>query len=59
LLFAETENLIPSPFFAALAFWLLIIFASFSLFTPQRNGLRLPFAVCFVVGGRNFPHFWK
>jgi hypothetical protein len=27
LLFAESENLIPSPFLAVLAFWLLIIFA--------------------------------
>jgi hypothetical protein len=37
LLFAETENLIPSPFLAVLAFWLLIIFASFSLFTPLNE----------------------
>ena len=34
LLFVEAENLIPTPFLAILAFWLMIIFASFSLFSP-------------------------
>ena len=34
LLFAESEHLIPAPFLAVLAFWLVIIFASFSLFSP-------------------------
>jgi hypothetical protein len=34
LLFVESENLIPTPFLAVLAFWLMIIFASFSLFSP-------------------------
>jgi Protein of unknown function (DUF4239) len=34
LLFVEAENLIPIPFLAILAFWLMIIFASFSLFSP-------------------------
>jgi hypothetical protein len=34
LLFVESENLIPEPFLAVLAFWLMIIFASFSLFSP-------------------------
>jgi Protein of unknown function (DUF4239) len=33
LLFVESENLIPTPFLAVLAFWLMIIFASFSLFS--------------------------
>jgi hypothetical protein len=37
LLFAESENLIPSPFLAVLAFWLLVIFASFSLFSPLNE----------------------
>jgi hypothetical protein len=37
LLFAESENLIPSPFLAVLAFWLLIIFASLSLFSPLNE----------------------
>jgi len=32
LLFAESDNAIPAPFIAILAFWLIIIFASFSLF---------------------------
>jgi hypothetical protein len=34
LLFVESENVIPTPFLAVLAFWLMIIFASFSLFSP-------------------------
>jgi hypothetical protein len=34
LLFAESENVVPRPFLAVLAFWLVIIFASFSLFSP-------------------------
>jgi hypothetical protein len=37
MLFAESENPIPSPFLAVLAFWLLIIFASFSLFSPLNE----------------------
>jgi hypothetical protein len=36
LLFVESENLIPIPFLAVLAFWLMIIFASFSLFSPPN-----------------------
>ena len=32
LLFAETDTAIPVPFLAVLVFWLVIIFASFSLF---------------------------
>jgi hypothetical protein len=32
LLFAESDGAIPAPFIAILAFWLVIIFASFSLF---------------------------
>jgi len=36
LLFVESENLVPIPFLAVLAFWLVIIFASFSLFSPQN-----------------------
>jgi hypothetical protein len=34
LLFVESDNLIPTPFIAILAFWLVIIFASYSLFSP-------------------------
>lgn len=34
LLFEESDNLIPAPFIAILVFWLVIIFASFSLFSP-------------------------
>jgi hypothetical protein len=33
-LFVESETLIPTPFLAIVAFWLVIIFASFSLFSP-------------------------
>ncbi len=33
LLFVESDNLVPAPFLAILAFWLVIIFASFSLFS--------------------------
>ena len=36
LLFVESENLVPIPFLAVLAFWLMIIFASFSLFSPPN-----------------------
>ncbi len=34
LLFVESDRLVPAPFLAILAFWLVIIFASFSLFSP-------------------------
>jgi len=34
LLFVESDNLIPVPFLMILVFWLVIIFASFSLFSP-------------------------
>jgi hypothetical protein len=34
LLFVESENLMAKPFLAVLAFWLTLIFASFSLFSP-------------------------
>jgi hypothetical protein len=34
LLFVESENLVPTPFLAVLAFWLVIIFASVCLFSP-------------------------
>jgi Protein of unknown function (DUF4239) len=34
LLFVESDSLIPAPFLAILIFWLVVIFASFSLFSP-------------------------
>ena len=37
LLFVESDSLIPTPFLAILAFWLVIIFASFSLFSPLNG----------------------
>jgi hypothetical protein len=33
LLFAESDNVVPAPFIAILVLWLVIIFASFSLFS--------------------------
>jgi hypothetical protein len=33
LLFVESENLIPAPFLGILVFWLVVIFASYSLFS--------------------------
>jgi len=37
LLFVETGNSIPAPFLAILVFWLIIIFASFSLFATMNT----------------------
>jgi hypothetical protein len=37
LLFVESDILIPTPFLAILVFWLVIIFASFSLFSPLNT----------------------
>jgi len=37
LLFVETGNAIPAPFVAILVFWLVIIFASFSLFAAVNT----------------------
>jgi hypothetical protein len=48
LLFVEFENLIPTPFLAVLAFWLLIIFASFSLFSPL-NATVITFLCLFAL----------
>jgi hypothetical protein len=36
LLFTETGNTIPAPFIAILVFWLVVIFASFSLFAEMN-----------------------
>jgi len=36
LLFVEANNSIPGPFLAVLVFWLIIIFASFSLFSDMN-----------------------
>ena len=33
ILFAESSNVIPTPFLAVLVLWIVIIFASFSLFS--------------------------
>jgi hypothetical protein len=45
LLFVESENLVPTPFLAVLAFWLMIIFASFSLFST----LNLTVVTCLCL----------
>jgi hypothetical protein len=39
MLFVESESLIPAPFLAILAFWLVIVFASYSLFAPLNATL--------------------
>jgi hypothetical protein len=39
MLFVESESLIPTPFLAILAFWLAIVFASYSLFAPLNSTL--------------------
>jgi hypothetical protein len=39
LLPVEKGNLIPAPFLAVLVFWLMIIFASFSLFKSLNTSL--------------------
>jgi hypothetical protein len=46
LLFVESENLIAKPFLAVLAFWLTLIFASFSLFSP----LNATVLTCLLLG---------
>jgi hypothetical protein len=39
MLFTESENLIPTPFLVILGFWLVIVFASYSLFSPLNTTL--------------------
>ena len=39
MLFVESDNLIPTPFLAILGFWLVIVFASYSLFSPLNPTL--------------------
>ncbi len=48
LLFVESDNLIPAPFLAILVFWLVIIFASFSLFS-ELNLTVLAFLSLFAL----------
>jgi hypothetical protein len=47
LLFVESGNNIPTPFLAILVFWLVIIFVSFSLFSPL-NATGLVFLSLFA-----------
>jgi hypothetical protein len=47
LLFAEADNAIPGPFIAILVFWLVIIFASFSLFA-ELNPMTFSFLCLFA-----------
>ena len=55
LLFAESGNVIPVPFLAILVLWLVIIFASFSLFSPlNATGFNLPSLLRTVGIMRNF-----
>ena len=39
MLYVESESLIPTAFLAILAFWLVIVFASYSLFAPLNATL--------------------
>lgn len=48
LLFTEAGNLIPAPFLAILVFWLVIIFASFSLFS-ELNPTVFAFLALFAL----------
>jgi hypothetical protein len=48
LLFVEAGNLIPAPFLAILVFWLVIIFASFSLFA-ELNVTAFTFPSLFAL----------
>ena len=48
LLFAQSGQSIPTPFFVILVFWLAIIFASFSLFGPI-NSTVFTFTVLFAA----------
>jgi len=51
LLFAESDSAIPAPFIAILAFWLIIIFASFSLFAALNVTVFAPNDLELVQGG--------
>lgn len=48
LLFTESGNLIPAPFLTILVFWLVIIFASFSLFS-ELNPTVFTFLALFAL----------
>lgn len=48
LLFVESDNAIPAPFLIILVFWLVIIFASFSLFS-ELNATVLTFLSLFAL----------
>ena len=54
LLFVEKGNLIPAPFLAVLVFWLVIIFASFSLFASLNPSL-LAFLALFALSAEAEP----
>ncbi|HYA65616.1 MAG TPA: hypothetical protein VEE84_02950 [Burkholderiaceae bacterium] len=45
LLFVSPDSAIPTPFLAILVFWLVIIFASFSLFSPLNTSTFVLLAV--------------
>jgi hypothetical protein len=48
LLFVESDTLVPVPFLAILVFWLVIIFASFSLFA-ELNATVFAFLALFAL----------
>jgi hypothetical protein len=46
MIFAELDDAIPMPFLAVLVFWLMIIFASFSLFARPNATLVAALFIC-------------
>jgi hypothetical protein len=62
LLFVESGNNIPTPFLAILVFWLVVIFVTFSLFSPlNATGFVFLSLFAFVSGVRplfNFRAKW-
>ena len=48
LVFTPSDNAIPVPFFIVLTFWLVVIFASFSLFA-EPNGIVLASILVFAI----------
>ena len=46
LLFAQKGSSIPTPFLVVLVFWLMIIFASFTLFAPVNATVIVTLLVC-------------
>lgn len=48
LVFTQSDNAIPVPFFIVLVFWLVVIFASFSLFA-EPGAIVIAFVLVFAI----------